>query len=312
MLSPEERHIQALRFKVRAYQSDGQAFEDIFTAVMQKRYPSFRQIKPQGQFGDRKNDGFESQSGTYYQVFAPEDSWKGDKYGADKVSDDLVGLLAHWNANDDVKAFRYVVNDKYKGIGPEIEQALQTLRSRFPNLNPLNSMLTGQLEDEFLRLDQFEQDQILGGLPPHMSPDTVDTDALSNVIHHILSDRGPLPILTIPVDPSFERKIAFNNLPEPVASHFRSRNAESGTVVKAYFQYRSASDKDELAKRFKAFYLHAAQIFDGCLDSPSLIFFQILDRVTIQKTASHQNAALVLMAYFFESCDIYLEPPPKT
>jgi hypothetical protein len=310
MLTPEQKHVQSLRFKVRAYQSDGQAFEDLFTRIMSKKLPAFRQIKPQGQFGDRKNDGFDDVSGTYFQVFAPEDVYKGDKYGADKLATDLAGLLSHWNQAGQVKAFRYVVNDKYKGLGPKIEQVLRDLRPLHPNLAPLSSLLTGHLEDDFLSLDSYHQDEILGGMAPSMTPETVDNDALSAVIHHILHEDGPMPVLGIPLDPSLDRKIEFNQLPELVASHLRSRNAEAASVISTYFRYRSTSDKELLGQRFKGFYNSAEVLFAEADEAQSLIFYQILDRITLQKTARHQNAALLLMAYYFEACDIYKEPPP--
>lgn len=310
MLTPEQKHVQSLRFKVRAYQSDGQAFEDLFTRIMSKKLPAFRQIKPQGQLGDRKNDGFDDASGTYFQVFAPEDIWKGDKYGAAKLATDLAGLLKHWSQAGQVKAFRYVVNDKYKGLGPEIEQTLRDQRPLHPELDPLSSFLTGHLEDEFLSLDPFHQDEILGGMAPSMTPETVDNDALSAVIHHILHDDGPMPSLAIPLDPSLDRKIEFNKLPAPIASHLRSRNAEAASVVSAFFRYRSTSDKELLGQRFKGFYNTAETLFVDAHETQSLIFYQILDHITLQKTTRHQNAALLLMAYYFEACDIYKEPPP--
>ncbi len=312
MLTPEQKHVQSLRFKVRAYQSDGQAFEDLFTRIMSKKLPAFRQIKPQGQLGDRKNDGFDDASGTYFQVFAPEDVYKGDKYGADKVATDLAGLLSHWNQAGQVKAFRYVVNDKYKGLGTKIEQALRDLRPLYPKLDPLSSFLTGHLEDDFLSLDSFHQDEILGGMAPSMTPETVDNDALSAVIHHILHDNGPMPTLGIPLDPSLDRKIEFNQLPASIASHLRSRNAEAASVISAYFRYRAASDKELLGRRFKGFYSTAEILFSDAAEAQSLIFYQILDHITLQKTRPHQNAAMLLMAYYFESCDIYKEPPPRT
>ena len=304
--------ILAIQVKVRAYQSDGQAFEDMFTRIMSKKLPAFRQIKPQGQLGDRKNDGFDDTSGTYFQVFAPEDVWKGDKYGADKLATDLTGLLSHWNQAGQVKSFRYVVNDKYKGLGPQIEQTLRDLRPLYPKLDPLSSFLTGHLEDEFLSLDGFYQDEILGGMAPGITPETVDNDALSAVIHHILHDDGPTPSLAIPMDPSLDRKIECNQLPPAIASHLRSRNAEAASVISTYFRYRAASDKEILGQRFKAFYTAAEILFAGAAEAQSLIFYQILDHITLQKTRPHQNAAMLLMAYYFEACDIYKEPPPLT
>lgn len=122
-MKPQElRYIQNLRFRLRVYQSDGQAFEDLFSQTMLKRYPDFRQVKPQGSYGDRKNDGFIASTGTFHQVFAPEDIYKGDTYGGDKLAADFRGLLRNWNQAGQVKRFFYTLNDKFKGAVPRLKK----------------------------------------------------------------------------------------------------------------------------------------------------------------------------------------------
>lgn len=58
------------RFKVATLH--GQAFEDLFVQVMQYKNPNFRPVKPQGKFGDRKNDGFDPQEGVYTIRYLPQ------------------------------------------------------------------------------------------------------------------------------------------------------------------------------------------------------------------------------------------------
>jgi hypothetical protein len=60
------RYIVRLIFRNKIYSCDGTAFEAFFSQIMQCHNPNFRQVKPQGQYGDRKNDGFDSATGTYY------------------------------------------------------------------------------------------------------------------------------------------------------------------------------------------------------------------------------------------------------
>ncbi len=42
-------------FKLKIYESTGQKFEDLFSAIMNYAYPSFESIKPWGSIGDRKD-----------------------------------------------------------------------------------------------------------------------------------------------------------------------------------------------------------------------------------------------------------------
>ena len=75
-MEKEHMYIAKILFKNKVYQHKGQAFEDFFVSIMTKANPEFQAVKAYGNIGDRKNDGFVRSTGTYYQVFAPEDITK--------------------------------------------------------------------------------------------------------------------------------------------------------------------------------------------------------------------------------------------
>ena len=60
-------------FENRILKADKQAFEDLFTEIMNYKEADFRSIKPWGNIGDRKNDGYIRSRGIFYQVYASED-----------------------------------------------------------------------------------------------------------------------------------------------------------------------------------------------------------------------------------------------
>ncbi len=68
----DEKILARILFQNKIYQSDGQNFEDLFCKIMAYYNPNFRKIKPFGNIGDRKNDGYIGDIGAYYQVYAPE------------------------------------------------------------------------------------------------------------------------------------------------------------------------------------------------------------------------------------------------
>ena len=78
-------------FQNKIHKSDGQAFEDIFTSIMNYVDNDFMSIKPWGNIGDRKNDGYIKRTGTYYQVFAPEDIKNSYPQTIKKLNEDLQG-----------------------------------------------------------------------------------------------------------------------------------------------------------------------------------------------------------------------------
>lgn len=54
-MTSEEKALARLLLKVRIYESDGQAYENLFCDVMERHNKNFERVKPQGTYGDRKN-----------------------------------------------------------------------------------------------------------------------------------------------------------------------------------------------------------------------------------------------------------------
>ncbi len=80
--------------------------------------------------GNKKNDGFNKKTGTYYQVFSPEDITK-DKTvydAAKKLEKDFRGLYKNWNDTCKIKKYFFVINDKYEGVDPIITKKVLELR----------------------------------------------------------------------------------------------------------------------------------------------------------------------------------------
>jgi hypothetical protein len=78
--------------------------------------------------GDRKNDGYDKTTGTYYQVFAPEDLKASEAKAVKKLKEDFKGLYEFWNKATPVKSFHFVMNDKFAGSFPEIEADLAEIK----------------------------------------------------------------------------------------------------------------------------------------------------------------------------------------
>ena len=98
------------RFELLLHRAIGQAYEDIFVQVMAQRYPEFRPVKPQGQLGDRGNDGYSSSRGVYYQVFAPEaENHLTPSSAVKKLGTDFKKLREYWDTLAPIKEYHFVL-----------------------------------------------------------------------------------------------------------------------------------------------------------------------------------------------------------
>lgn len=132
----EDKFIAKVMFKVKILQFKGQTFEDFFVSIMTKANTDFQAVKAYGNIGDRKNDGFIRTTGTYYQVFSPEDITKNKTIdeAVKKLEDDFNGLYKNWDDTCEIKQYYFVINDRYQGLPPPIIQKAEELNKTYADI----------------------------------------------------------------------------------------------------------------------------------------------------------------------------------
>lgn len=151
-------------FRLRIHESDGQAYEDLFVRIMGYAKPRFRPVRAHGNIGDRKNDGYESKSGTYYQVYAPEDVRKNQGDALRKIRRDFKGLKAFWDGIFSVRKYFFVINDKYQGVSPAIEKEIASIGSKH-KLDDCDVLLAKDLEEILFSLSDDVVISVVGHVP---------------------------------------------------------------------------------------------------------------------------------------------------
>lgn len=210
-MNNEEKYISRILFKIKVLQKDGQAYEDFFVKVMQHHNPNFRPVKAHGQFGDRKNDGFDKTTGTYYQVYAPEDLEKRKKKAVEKFKEDFDDLYKYWNDKvTPVKEFFYVLNNKYRAVPQIIYPELEEIKRKYSNVR-VDILLNQDLEDIFLNLPDDKIYDIIGYIPDPLNMQVVDFTVMNQVIEYLLSIESPYIAEAIPEKPDFEKKMYLTN-----------------------------------------------------------------------------------------------------
>ena len=207
-MNTQEKTLARRFFKSKILEADGQAFEDIFTAIMNYAEAGFQSIKPWGNIGDRKNDGYIRTKGIFYQVYAPEDIRKSYTDMVNKLKTDFDGLKSQWNP---VNEFYFVVNDKYKGVNADSEQAIQEIKEKY-NLNDAGFLTAKDMENILFTLDDDQIFLIAGNIPDPAAIKQLDYSILNEIIGYIMKlplNKGDMAKVILP---DVDEKIKFNNL----------------------------------------------------------------------------------------------------
>ena len=307
-MTPEQKHIARVLFKLKILTCDGQAYEDLFTQVMTASNVNFIQIKPQGSFGDRKNDGFDKTTGTYYQVYAPENLLTKENKTLDKLKEDFSGLFTNWNNQVPIQSFYYVLNDKFQGVYVSIVDALNQTQTLFniPNMGPF---LAKDLEHIVFQLDDSVIYELVGYVSPNQSSENIQLAALGDVVTHLVNNMTPIHGKGKLVVPDFDEKIEFNKLSETVGEILKSGNYQTH-ALESFFRNRSTTLKEELRSVFATLYAEALTNLKDYQeeDKADIAFYDILKKSYPNQKLVHEQAVIVLMAYYFEACDIFEEP----
>src|SRR5688572_25740481 len=96
-MKPKDKHYLALQFRYKIYSKNGSEFQSFFEEIMRKAFPKFREIRPQGPRGDAGNDGYERDTGIYYQVYAPLTPKVSETRAAEKLEKDFQKLKNGWD-----------------------------------------------------------------------------------------------------------------------------------------------------------------------------------------------------------------------
>lgn len=304
-MTQNEKLIATVLFRNRVFRSEGQAYEDLVSSVMCQAIPNFRQVKPQGRFGDKKNDGFDPTTGSYYQVYAPEDLATTKDKGVQKLKTDFQGLISYWNSiGMTVRSFRFVVNDKYRGVGPYFYANLNELKKLAPTVD-MDIMPSNQLERIFQGLEEIQILNIIGAIPS-VDVTMLEMDALHCVVNHIMNSDPENPVYTIPTNPNFFLKVEYNGLSDYVKCRMLN-GLISESVIEEYFTNNNNFMKDELRDRFNSYYLLSKAELTSA--EPDEIFWNIYSKALPNRAnRAIANAVIALMAYYFQCCDIFESP----
>lgn len=289
------RAFYELAFKVAFMERKADEFQDLFSSVMEKRYPAdFIRVRPWGNVGDRKNDGYLRTRRFLFQSYAPNEM-DAAKCVA-KINEDFDGALPYWQAHFDTWVF---VHNSREGLGPDVTKVLLDLGAAHA---PLVVTHWGyeELRQEAMALGDAELASLLGPAPTRPGMVALGLEDLAPVLDQI-ARLAPIPdpdLRPVPAD-----KIQRNML-SPAVEALLKAGMSRADLVRKYFKLKPTL-QDQIAESFRTRY---TELRDSL--SPDNIFAE-LQRFAggaLVPEPGTQNAVLAVLAFFFEECDIFERP----
>ncbi|SMH43310.1 ABC-three component system protein [Azospirillum agricola] len=292
-----QRSIYVDRFRLAFHTKKGAAFQDWFVLLAGHAFgPDFEEVRPYGPYGDLKCDGRRISSGSVFQCYAPDAMKEADLIA--KVDADFHGARAHWAGN--MLEWVFVHNDG-RGLPPNAVQHLDGLRQAHRPLQ-IATWSEPELLDLAMMLDLAALQALFG---PAASIAIVDRLVMSDLVPIIeaLQRQEPNPS-DPPLTPPSPEKLEKNALSEESGLFLRIGRRKSA-LVDTFFR---KSPRPDLGERIaEAFRLRYAELraFDLPADT---IFKHLQDYAGFNGEPKRQGAALAVLAYFFDSCDIFEDP----
>ena len=175
-MNESTKWLYELLFKTHFLEAKGQAFQDLFVAIMSKAHPGdFMPCRPWGASGDCKNDGYLKSERLLFQVYAPYELKSAQTIT--KIREDFTEALPHWKDHFDTWVF---VHNATTGLPPQVLATLLDLERHHP---PITVKHWG-FEELVLRFRQLSPDALrsLYGSAPQEGTTRPMRDTLTIII----------------------------------------------------------------------------------------------------------------------------------
>lgn len=299
-VDPLARAFYELKFENEYLRLKGEAFQDFFAAVMEKKYPAdFVRVRPWGNSGDRKNDGYLRSRRTLFQCYAPNEMTAA--LSLKKIKADFVGALPYWKAHFDTWVF---LHNSERGLSPHITKLLLDLHAKHAPL-VVTSWGFEELRQEAMALAEPELSSLFGPALTRSTMISLGLEELGPVLVHISTQTAVVvpDLRPVPAD-----KLETNMLSEAVQT-LLTAGMSRADLVRKFFRLKPTL-RDQIAESFRGRYAELR-----ARHSPDAIFTE-LQRFAggdVVRDPGPQAAILAVLAFFFEECDIFERPePPET
>lgn len=287
------------RFETQFLRATGDIFQELFRRIMELAFTGdFVAVRPHGNIGDLKCDGFLSSTGTVFQCYGPKGMKLSDL--TSKMDEDFHGAVEHWGAQ--LKTWVFVHNDP-DGLPAPALRLLNAFDQEFAGVRT-GHWTFGELQQIVMSIPPEKLETLFGAAPRLDQIVQIDNDDIDFVIRAVQrTDPGPNPPLRAPS----AAKLAANGLSPAVSALLTAGRIGEAVVENFLDHYHDPTLGETVAEAFRQKYqtlklqgLSSDAVFDSLFTYSG----------GSAGGAKRQAAVLAVLSYFFERCDIFEEPVP--
>lgn len=302
-------------FKLEIYKVYGESFQRLFEDIASYRYSNFQAVAPYGNQGDGGNDGWISSENRYFQVYGKKaNSDTNLSYIINKATGDFNTIKENWGQID---YYHFVYNDRFEGAPAPVIKAVSDLKITH-NLKESSVWDSRKLEQLFMELSDDQKQSILGSIPVDI-PDFIDSRLVAELLKHLTDNISPVPLLGKQPAPDFNEKIQFNGLTEPVRDNLKYYSYQTQDVDNFLIK-RDTGLKQSIATEMQEMYQASKKIIPDGIEAANIRYVWMMEKLipeNVKKQHTHTrkayfSAAEVILAKYFEICDIYEHPSTIT
>ncbi|MEP7739517.1 ABC-three component system protein [Nocardioides sp. 31GB23] len=284
----------------KLHELTGASFQDFFHDVMTCCDPTFVDVRTHGNLGDLASDGLSLHGRKLYACYAPEapDATR----TISKFNGDLAGALEKRSGQFDT--FVFVHNDT-RGTHPEVSAALAGARHAHDGIH-FEVMGARHLRDIIGRLRRDQVETLLGSQLPLQHTVTVGLAEMEELLAELSVAGIPLYEVT-PVEAVSINKLQFSELTPDSRAEMRDAMRHSPVIDDYYARRIDVNERDEVAARFNREYRDAVDS-DVEPEDTLLRLREFLAGSRVQ-SGPWYRAQTAVLAYFFQRCDIFENPP---
>lgn len=279
------------------------SFQTFFQSLMIARYPDFLDVRTAGRLGDQGADGLLLHQESLYACYAPQvfDA----KAIADKFASDFDKASA--KRKDEFTTFVFVHNDR-RGMHPQLASVLVEKRKTHEEIK-FAQMGLRHIWHEIMQLSKEEVEDLLRcEIPIEAVTYGIGMEELAPLLSDLKEDRRISRSSPQPVDEVSEKKLDYNCLDADSRRQLVDAMKYTPLVERYYTKTADDSEAEEVATGFATYYRVVHSEWSDAEDVLWQLEMYVLGNQS--QPPQIEKCAWIILAYFFERCYIFEEPPP--